>query len=489
MTLQWLVEVDWDNNGSFEADEGPRLQHLTVSRGRDNILRADGNGFQRAKVGEALLTLDNFDGRYDPLLSTSPLYPNVLPNREIRIRVTDGVTTWPVIRGKIDDVFPLSGGRQQARLVIKDGRQWLKGRSVRKALQTAIRTDTAIGHVLDEAAWPSAWGRSLGTGSDTLPYWWADGQLGAGGKTALDEIDDLVESELGQFWVAADGQATFLGRQALYNAAAAVNVTQAELLDSIFLPQPWNSVRNIVRVKVYPRVVSAAVELWRMQDKPLVLPGAALTVFAEFVASAAVVPGQNTVSPVATTDYTANTLANGTGTNLTANFTVTSFTTYGTSAKIVLTNTGATAGYVTLLKVRGDAVAAPNATVLERDVSSGSAYGQKLLNLDLPWQQSIAGAADFAYWLASLFDDPRSFPTIQIEAREDLQFGYDLFDRINLAVAAKGIDSDYYIGKIEHHWQFETGQGVVTTWRLEPADMTDYWKFTTQLNVSSRFAY
>jgi hypothetical protein len=482
--IQWILSVDWDNDGVFEADEADRLQHVKVSRGRNQLVRDDGEGFEHARVGTGTFTLDNYDGRYDPLLSTSELYPYVLPGREVRLRVSDGASVWDVLRGKMEEPIPMGKRRGGlVKFVVADGWQWLQDRTVKKTLQTSIRTDTALGHILDNADWPSVWGRSLGTGADTLPYWWVDGQRAAAA------INELVDSEQGQFYIAGNGQATFIGRQALYNATASLNLTQAEILSEILLPQPWRSVRNIIRVKCYPRVVQASATLWQMQDKPLVNPGASLTIFAEFRYSNRVVPADPVTTPVATTDYTANTAADGSGSDLTANFSMTTFTVFGTTAKIVITNTGAQAGYVTLLKVRGQAVDAPDATLIERDGSSGSAYGPRALTMNLAWQQSVSTATDLADWLKSLLDDALAFPVIQLEARETIQYAYDLFTRINLSASALGISADYYLGKIEHEWLSETGQAVRTTWCLEPADMTAYWKFTTQIGVTSRFAY
>lgn len=480
-----MVDVDWNNDGAFEADEGSRLRGLTVTRGRDGMVAADGNGFQRPQVGKGVLTLDNHDGRYDPLYSGSAIYPNVLPGREMRVRVNDGSNTYGIIRGKIQDVIPMGTDRrgEMAQLVMVDGWQWLDDRVITVATVAGpLTTDTALASVLTAADWPSAWGSSLGAGSDTLNWFWAD-------RTAAEEILDLVDSEQGQFYIAADGQARFVGRHSLFGAASSVSLTQSDILKQILLPQPWASVRNIARVVVRPRVTQTSGPLWTLQDTPLVSPGESLTVFATYQYDNRDVPGYNVISPVATLDYIANTQADGLGFDVTANFTITTFTNYGKRAKIVIQNTGASAGYVVFLQVRGEAIDAPDVSVVESDGSSGSAFGPRTLTVDSIWQQGINSAYDFALWLRSLLEDPLAFPVIALEERPSLQFGYDLFTRVGLSVAARGISADYYIGKIQHEFQFESGQGVRTTWSLEPADMTAYWRFTTQIGVSSRFAY
>ena len=79
---------------------------------------------------------------------------------------------------------------------------------------------------------------------------------------------------------------------------------------------------------------------------------------------------------------------------------------------------------------------------------------------------------------------------IQLEARYDDQFDVDLLDRITLSIAALSVSDDYRVGKIEHRWLNDNGQAVRTIWRTEPfVDLADFWFFTTNIGVTSNFAY
>jgi hypothetical protein len=61
--LTWHFPVDWDEDGSYDADEAAgRLRGFTSRRGREDYLKPpDQGGFERHVVGEATLTLDDPD--------------------------------------------------------------------------------------------------------------------------------------------------------------------------------------------------------------------------------------------------------------------------------------------------------------------------------------------------------------------------------------------------------------------------------------------
>ena len=56
MALTWHVDVDWNNDGTLEADEAARLLGVNLTRGREHLLNANGNGFEPTRAGECTLT-------------------------------------------------------------------------------------------------------------------------------------------------------------------------------------------------------------------------------------------------------------------------------------------------------------------------------------------------------------------------------------------------------------------------------------------------
>lgn len=487
--LLWAVEIDWDGNEFFDgSNEASNIIGLTINRGRRHYITPGGgqrsaSGFEHMNVGKANITLVNDDGRYDPFNTSSPLFPNVAPGKYIKISVTDGIggTKYNRFAGRIENIKQMrKNGRRIVKITATGGWRWLRDNDANIALQTDVITDDAIGQILDDVGWPAIWGRSLGTGADTIGYWGEDN------RSASAAINDLNDSEVGIFFIAADGEAIFRGRHNLDTSVQ--TITQSQMLKDINIPQPWEVVRNVVRIVARPRIVQSGVELWRLHDIPLLAAGASISLFAGFLFENRTVWGQSLTTPIATTDYTANSQEDGGGSDLTGDITVVITSTFNESAKLTITNGGGSGAYITLLKLRGDAIDSPNRTILEDD-NSGTAQA-RIFILDSIHQQNVSKADTFANYLGDLLSTVREFPVFMVENRASVQFALELLDRVTITITKLGIDADYRIGGIEESWLTENGQAVRTRFWTEPfADISNFWQFTTKIGETSIFAY
>lgn len=488
--LHWVIEVDWDGDGIYSGDNEARYcVNMSVRRGRREYLKisSDGKavGFQPVEVGTGTIILDNYTRRFDPYYSAGALYGDIQSGRFIRIRVYYNGVSYPVIHGKIRKITNTYGNAPRTRIDFEDGMRYIQKADTFKAIQQNIDIDDAIGQVLDYIEYPTIWSRSLEDSSDVLNYWWANDK-------ASTEIQRLADAELGTFFVAADGKAKFYSRH--HTATAVLSLTQSDFLKDIPLPEPEEVVRNVIKVVAHPLTTAAGENLWTMVDKPLVANGASFTVWASYSYNNESVPAINVLTPVSATDYTANTAQDGSGTDKTSGFSVSSFTDFGKTAKIVMLNSSGSDAYITLLKVRGDALYSPNSsTQIEEDTASIADWGRSEFILDSDWQQSSALAEDYALWLVSFLPEPQKFIRVDMEGRPDKQFTPDLFDILDVELAKIGIDQNFKVGGIEHDWLFDTGQGVRTTFYLEPfPDTSGYWVFDSvtgnvQMGVNTTF--
>jgi hypothetical protein len=479
----WLVEVDWDGDGIFDGtNEAGRATNLYVKRGRENFLSISSGGvaqgFEPIRPGTASITVDNSDGRYNAYNTSSPLYGYLRPGALMRIRMinTSDGTPMPVFVGRVTDIQPYGSDRKKAVIKAEDGLRFLADADISVALSANIGIDDAIDSILTNASWPSTWPRNIESVTDVVPFWWAEGK-------ALGEITNLSDSELGIFFHGADGTATYHSRH--HSVDPTYTLTSADLLKDISYPQPWETQRNKIKITIHPRAAQASAALWTANTVSSLTPGDSITVWATYsYGSESPVPATSVISPVATTDYLMNAQADGLGANLTANLSVT-MTDFGTTAKLVLTNTHATqTGYITLLKVRGSAVASTS----EIKVIDSSGDADRALVMDLAWVQSANTASDFTNYLLGWLGTAKIFPTVVIEARPDLQFNFDIQDTVGLTIPTLQIDDDYKIGMIEHRWSIENGQATETTITFEPkASFTpgSFWTFPTTLGTTS----
>lgn len=484
--LLWAIEVDWDDDAVFDGSNEARFcVDYFLRRGRRYFLRSEGMGFEHFRRGRLRLLLFNENGRYDPFNTSSPLYPNVEPGKYIRVRVKTGTTGtfYDRFAGRIEDIEPRRvNGLQYVIVTATDGWSWLQNKNATVAVQEDIATGDAIDKVLDDADWPSIWGRSLATGDDTIDYWWEDQ------RSAAASINDLADSENGRFYIASDGTATFDGRNTVSESVATIN---EDVMDKdIEIVQPWDTVRNVARVVARPRVSTGTVELWRLRDIPQLADGDSLEVFADFFYDNRVVAGQNLIAPAATTDFTVNTAQDGSGSDLTTGCVSTIETTFSQTAKLKIENNSGSDGYITLWKLRGDALDAPDKVILETD---GSGSNQpRIFEIDSKWQQGTTRAKDYSVYLEDFLSNTRDFPVISLVNRFDKQFAPDLTDRVSLEIPTYDIDSGYRVGYIAEQWLSDNGQAVRTDFRFEPfQSVSEYWIFDNdlQFDVNTTFGY
>lgn len=475
MALTWTFEVDWDNDGNYTNEAG-NLFDLTTRRGRKFPLRSDGKGLEEVQTGQLIAKLIDLDRRYDPYYTSSPLYPYVLPGSPFRLQVRHNGVTYDVMKGYLENIRPTGEVVGRVQIDGQDGREYLKKATARTTLQTSLQVDQAIDQVLAEVDWTD--GASLDAFSDTLAYWWA------AGASAWYEINQLIDASLGKFFIAADGQAKYYSR--LVDRSVVQTLSEYEVQVGIPLRQPWEVVKNDISLIVKTRTQQATAELWRLGDKPLVTAITTLTVWASFAYNNQTVPATNVISPVATTDYLMNSQADGLGTNLTGNFTVTA-TIFGEAVKLEIDNLGLVDGYVTLLKVRGDALTTQPVTMNSQDATSITRYKRSTLEIESNWLQSIETASDLLTYILNFYKDAQKFPTAKLRNQPALQFGPDLFDFQTLLFPSKGISGDFVTGYIEHKWLEPTGNLVETTFYLEPdpAATPGLWFFPAILDVST----
>jgi len=98
------VEIDWTSNPlavpSNWTDMASRVRGFSFDYGRQREL-------DRTEVGSGTILFKNLDRALDPSHTGSPYYPNVVPMRHVRIRVTRRGQTYDVARGFIRS-FPQS---------------------------------------------------------------------------------------------------------------------------------------------------------------------------------------------------------------------------------------------------------------------------------------------------------------------------------------------------------------------------------------------
>lgn len=167
-------------------------------------IRGCGRQYERGTIegGTASVTFNDPNRWLDPTNTLSPYYPNVKKNRKIRITCTFAGSTYQLFKGFIERFPPVWNIPRYTEITVTagDGFKPLNLAGVSGTLPVSF-SGVQINKLLNKALWPQA-NRAVDTGA----YVMAAADLNGFAKA---EIDTVVESELGLFFVDANGIASF----------------------------------------------------------------------------------------------------------------------------------------------------------------------------------------------------------------------------------------------------------------------------------------
>lgn len=434
----------------------------------DGQFGISGNGpkDRLAEVGTLTFTLNNgpdaVTGR--PRGYYSPLHANrrtdFTDGTLCRVRFTYDGTIWPRFYGKIADIDPAPGVRrsQHTKVTVHDLMDDLVETDLRNVTvqlnQTEAQLITTIITALPAGAQPVS--LDLDTGLDTSPF--AFDNLGEGEK-AVTPIADLLMSSLGFGYMLPTGIFYYENRQARQTKVS--TFTLDNTMVELTVRTTRDEVYDRIRATYHPKTVDAAATtvLWSMRGTaPAIAPGQTITIWGDYYKAAdpdVKIGGTAQVTPVATTDYMANSAANGSGTNKTANITVVA-TPFSSTVKFDITNGDAATVYLVdgsgnpKLQIRGKGLydEAP------QTVESGT--GHRALNVDLPYQTNFNITQDLVDYLLAQYQDlgtqPESVTFIgnRSDAHMRAALGASIGDRITVIEEQTGVVGDSFIQSI--HW-------------------------------------
>ncbi len=477
MSLQWQFLFDWDGDGSFAYDETEHVgPPFSIERGRDNE-------FAEMMAGKCTFVLENESRRFDPWNAAGPLYGHILPGVGVRVLLTYGGITYPLFTGQLEDCRDTGElGARVAMITAYDGWRYLRDNECAIALQEDRRTDELIGLVLDAIGWPADM-RSLQVGNDVWPYFYTPK------RSAAAIINDLVASEYGLFYFDRMGRATFYNRATMVTAATAGSLSGGYKAD-IQTNQPWEAVYSAVQITCHPTVLADEGTIWQLTGTMLLEPGQTVELWADF-ADSNMLPcaAKDVQAPAADTDFTANTVADGSGADMTASMSV-SMSAFSTSAKLRISNTHPTqAFYITMLKVRGRALTSYDLAIVEDDQT---APRKRVLSLDMPYQQSPLIVRDLACFLLAFYRTPRPQVRWPLDMHLPDLVAYELGDRLTVTEASRDINTAMRLGRIriEASRNMQALRGELT---LEACDAQTYWlrgiPGNSERGITTRYGY
>ena len=369
--------------------------------------------------------------------------------------------------GTITEITPHPHPSQQTCFIsCVDGFDFLNRAETTTPLLINKKTGFLIETILDDVGWPTT-RRKIDTGQDTVPlgYWRNIKSLGA--------IQELESTEMGFIYIDGDGNLVWEDRHHRLKPPHTIPQVTIDTMRDISSSLNLTHVYNEVRATMVEKVLGVEVELWRLPETPFLAAGQTAIWWADFPGLAT-----NIITPVAVTDYKANTLADGTGDDRTANISVT-MEAFAETAKLTLTNTGTDLVYITLLRVRGDAYSDGSQTTRKAvDSSSQLNYNKRVKKLDGKFLNSIDQAQDYCDFVLARFKEPHGNVKVslvnQTEALLTQILVRKLSDRVRVINTQLGLDDGYFINK--QSWRItEGGKLIESVWTLRAVDAETFW--------------
>ncbi len=465
----------WTNLGAggakdVETKDGVRIRYGMPGGGPDDNV---------APSGSALFTLNNSAGNSQAKLGLYSLYnANKLAGwaLDIRCRITfvDPATGTASVQfiGKIDSIDPAPGKKlsRAARVAVIDWMDEAANWAITAAVGEQIdkRWEQVLSAIIAQMPTvPTA--TNFDAGADSYPVSLDSSAFST--QQALSEFKKLADSERGLVYIKGDGTLKAEGRHArLVNTTSLWTLPETDIVD-LSLPSTRAEVIDTVRTIVHPRVIDEnpttivynqanSIEIPALGDKLL------LGSFRDQVTGDPI-GATDLQALIASTDYLGNTAEDGSGTDITSDFTIT-LQVGQSGINATVANANALTGFLTLFQIRGKGI--KNKSSQQLQATSGA--GKHVVVLDMPYQGNAdvgQGAAD--YYLAkynTAFAQARRVGVVgRTSALLTQILTRDISDRITISETVTGLNNDFFINGVEKTL-LPSGQ-LMATYILAPA--------------------
>lgn len=465
-TIEATVEVSLDGSGAYTGTYDDVTgavavePGLTIDEGREGA-----RALMPPKVPSLSFDLHNESGAYSQENPASPVYQLLIPGRPTRVTVRHGErrlwrshTQWRAhvpwrgrakytfASGAVDDIRQTTDyGAQRVGLDSLGTMSMLVGQNVSVAIQTGIRTDQAIGLLLDAAGWPTAL-RSIAVGDTTLLYWWCDE------RSPWSAILELLAAEGPcQFYQDGSGVIHFENRN--YRTITTRSTTsQGSFLDidngglwftALKYEPGYKNIYNRATYTTKRRSLGSLATIWEYGADLVLTASQSITLIAKPTD-----PFQNAVTPVLTTDYT---VAGGT----------VSVSLSATSGLVAFVTVTATSGAPTVsaLKLRAQPLTVVSETTLQNSVNAAASIAKyspipganipRTLNVQgWPEVDPIVAESVCNSWV-NRYQEQRPQVTILVRnadadhVRQILE--RQVSDRVTLTDANTGLSADFWV--------------------------------------------
>jgi hypothetical protein len=429
--IESKLEVLWD--GITWSDES---SYILSAKGDFKMEGDLGEGMS----GQADFQLENTTKRFLPENALSPIQTYLKPRKQVRYSIIVAGTTFLLFTGYIKAIEPRRNEGTVNFHCFDNSEVVLNKETPQEQAYLDTYAHELI-TILGEAA-----GMDADTDIDVEQSRHLIRGAYFGDRNIWPVMGELAVAERGRVFFDINGRLKFWSRDHIQNQSAVLNLSRDNDLLELNFNIEEQHIKNYVTVKARPRAGAGIQPVWTNGSADILNPYTSTLVwipahgtqyaYLEIEDAYGPLPCTTWIQPVAETDYTANTLSDGTGTDMTGAIRINTFTPYADSVYLEVQNLSSVDIYLTKFQVRANPLKIWKwIQVRHKDETSIADYGNQQINIENDFIDDEQMANDIAETEVARWKDAKNMFNAKIIGIPYLQVG----DVVNVEVT----DSNY----------------------------------------------
>lgn len=422
------VISEWDKY-QYE-NYSSRIKSIEVTRTEEEV--------NSTTLAQADITLENHDSYFTPNRG-SAIQNYILPYRPVKLFGGFSNEALPQFVGLTEKMPTIDEKGRTASFHLIDFMYSLFNRPLDQAvLYQSKRTDEILSSLMIIAG-ISPTQYSFDVGFNIINYAFFDK-----GTKFGDAVKELMEAEMGRFYMDESGVIRFKNRQNFgstpvwyFDESSIVNIETSKQDDII----------NVVEIKANVREVQANQKIWELQSVQVIPASSSFDIWADFEDPVTTVDTPLYITSAVTSLFTTNTDKDGAGSPVSTGISV-SVTLFSKSYKMTFTNANAFDTYITTLEVFGrPAKIVKQIYVRQTDGVSVAKYDERPIAIENDYFNNEGDAYSKAIIMLSDNSTYQNQFIMTVKGNPALQIG----DPVNVSVF--GTAATFVIKKIVNRWE------------------------------------
>lgn len=451
--LKAFDSLNFDANNLTTGLLGTKSAHTNLvsgvwNRPEVNWLVPSGSIYLRALISISGGYFNADDGQVENNLVATPYDPDfigdmILPKRVIKAEVGFGTLYVPKFSGLIDKIHPQLKD-DTVQIYAYDWADRLKDTLVTEELYQNKRSDELISILADKIG-ISAEKRNFDVGAHLVEFAWFPE------ASVWYYMTQIAEAEGGRIFFDEEGTLNFWnrGRIATQGSESVYDFTIDDHIIDLNYDISKDKIKNRIVVKASPKMLLGRTVIFKDNTGSSVPAGTTSEIWAQFsFGDDKSVPAINVEIPTLGVELIANSISDGSGTDVTGNLTITSYSLFAESLKLNIHNAGGVDAYFTTFLIYGEPIVVKTKIeVIEEDAASQILYDVQELQIENDFIDSEEYATNLAVQRLDQLKEPRNFITMDVVGVPYLQLG----DIVGVEGGFDRVSKNYSI--VKNRWQ------------------------------------